>query len=189
MGTNYTASGHTLDTWGAFASGSRIPDMTSTWYTTNDATFELTGVQLELGPQATSFEHRGSGEELALCQRYFYRIGGKSNAYQLVGNGFIGLNGGTRCAKVVINFPTTMRATPTLEVIGTDSFSADTGGAAATFPCTATGTGGGLWSAASTGDIAWLDFGRTSGGEPAVGTAVVVYTTGAAGECSFTAEL
>ena len=82
-----------------------------------------------------------------------------------------------------------MRATPTLEVIGTDSFSADTGGAAATFPCTATGTGSGLWSAASTGDIAWLDFGRTSGGEPAVGTAVVVYTTGAAGECSFTAEL
>ena len=82
-----------------------------------------------------------------------------------------------------------MRATPTLSVIGTDSFSADTGGAAATFPCTATGTGGGLWSAASTGDIAWLDFGRTSGGEPAVGTAVVVYTTGASGECSFTAEL
>ena len=138
-------------------------------------TSHFTGFQMEIGSQATSFEHLGSGEELALCQRYFYRIGGKSNAYQLVGNGFIGLNGGTRCAKVVINFPTTMRATPTLEVIGTDSFSADTGGAAATFPCTATGTGGGLWSAASTGDIAWLDFGRTSGGEPAVGTAVVVY--------------
>ena len=184
-----TFQGGSLQTsWGTLNQGSRavgqvnLADSTSNeWY--------LTGVQLEVGSQATSFEHRGPGEELALCQRYFYRIGGKSNAYQLVGNGFIGLNGGTRCAKVVINFPTTMRATPTLEVIGTDSFSADTGGAAATFPCTATGTGGGLWSAASTGDIAWLDFGRTSGGEPAVGTAVVVYTTSAAGECSFTAEL
>ena len=189
IGTDLTDSGVSLNSWGAYAGGTRTPDNTSTWYTTNDATFELTGLQLEVGTQATSFEHRGPGEDLALCQRYFYRIGGKGNAYQLVGNGFIGLNGGTRCAKVVINFPTTMRATPTLSVIGTDSFSADTGGAAATFPCTATGTGGGLWSAASTGDIAWLDFGRTSGGEPAVGTAVVVYTTGAAGECSFTAEL
>ena len=29
----------------------RVPDMTSTWYTTNDATFEVTGIQLEVGSQ------------------------------------------------------------------------------------------------------------------------------------------
>ena len=45
--------------------------MTTTWWTTNDATFDITGVQLEVGSQATAFEHRSFGEELALCKRYF----------------------------------------------------------------------------------------------------------------------
>jgi hypothetical protein len=43
---------------------------------TNGATFYLTGVQLEVGTQATSFEYRQYGTELALCQRYFWLQGG-----------------------------------------------------------------------------------------------------------------
>jgi len=38
---------------------------------TNGATWYITGVQLEVGSVATSFEHRSYGEELALCQRYY----------------------------------------------------------------------------------------------------------------------
>ena len=73
-GTDYTTSGHTLNTWSA-AGGytDQLPDMTSTWWTTDDATYEITGVQFEVGPTNTPFEHRTYGEELTRCQRYYQR--------------------------------------------------------------------------------------------------------------------
>jgi len=86
MGTDYTDSGVSLNTWGAYSGSTRAPDYTSTWYTTNDATFEITGVQLEVGSTVTDFEHRSFGQELLLCQRYYeksYRyedaVGSSSN--------------------------------------------------------------------------------------------------------------
>ena len=61
-----------LDAWNPYGSGTtRTPDQTSTWYTTNDATFEITGVQFEVGPTATPFEHRSFGDELQRCRRYY----------------------------------------------------------------------------------------------------------------------
>ena len=68
-GTDFTASSVTLNQWAAYASGTRTPDYTTTWQTTNDATFETTGWQLEVGSVATEYEHWSSGQELALCQR------------------------------------------------------------------------------------------------------------------------
>jgi hypothetical protein len=51
---------------------------------TNGATFYITGVQLEKGSTATSFDYRPYGTELALCQRYYeqtgYGIGRASSA-------------------------------------------------------------------------------------------------------------
>ena len=70
-GTDYTNNSRSLDSWAAHADGSHFPDMTSTWYTTNDATFELTGVQLEVGSVATDFEHRSFAQEIQLCKRYY----------------------------------------------------------------------------------------------------------------------
>ena len=70
-GTDGTANSVTENAWGAFASSARMKDNTSTWYTTNDATLEITGVQLEVGSVATDFEDRSFGQELALCQRYY----------------------------------------------------------------------------------------------------------------------
>ena len=43
-------------------------------FATSSATWQLTGVQFEVGTQTTPFEHRSYGDELALCQRYFYKL-------------------------------------------------------------------------------------------------------------------
>ena len=48
----------------------------SSFFDSTDRTFFLTGVQIEVGSQATPFEHRSFGEELTLCQRYFQLISG-----------------------------------------------------------------------------------------------------------------
>ena len=80
-----------------------------------NATWQITGVQLEVGKVATPFEHRSYGEELALCQRYYYK--------KTFGNNYPALLGGSSDGSNVffnINFPTTMRANPSS---GTSSFS------------------------------------------------------------------
>ena len=74
-GTDKTGS-MSLDTWAAFDGSVRTPDQTSTWYTTNDATFEITGVQFEVGSVATDFEHRSFGDELLKCRRYYQEVRG-----------------------------------------------------------------------------------------------------------------
>ena len=106
MGTDKTSNSVTEDAWGTYTSSARIKDVTTTWYTTNDATFELTGVQLEVGSQATAFEHRSYGEELALCQRYC--VVDVANRYWYNGHG------GNVYDYQLISFPVTMRADPTL---------------------------------------------------------------------------
>jgi len=69
-GTNNTGT-VTANQWNNYSGSTLTPDQTTTWYTTNDATYELTGVQLEVGDTATSFEHRSYGEELMRCMRYY----------------------------------------------------------------------------------------------------------------------
>jgi hypothetical protein len=71
---------------------------------TLSATWQITGVQLEKGTQATSFEYRQYGQELALCQRYCY-------VYQP--NRQIGQAIATTNALVYAPFPVTMRGAPT----------------------------------------------------------------------------
>ena len=73
-GGDYTDSSVTENVWASYVSGTRMKDNTSTWYTTNDATLEVTGFQLEVGSVATDFEHRSFAVEERLCKRYFKRF-------------------------------------------------------------------------------------------------------------------
>ena len=115
-GVNTTGTAGTLNTWVSYSSTEREPDNTSTWYTTNDATFEITGVQLEVGSVATDFEHRSFGQELALCQRYCQAI----IQYVQHQGIAIGHTEGTDTCEVVIPFKGTMRATPTFSYTGSN---------------------------------------------------------------------
>ena len=71
-GTDYT-NNKTLNTWAAHSGSNTSPDMATTWLTSGAATWDITGIQLEVGPVATPFEHRSFGDELLRCQRYYYQ--------------------------------------------------------------------------------------------------------------------
>jgi len=67
-----SARGSTAGSWGAFT-GLGATGGTNLM-ATNGATWQYTGVQLEVGSSATGFEYRQYGQELALCQRYLPAI-------------------------------------------------------------------------------------------------------------------
>ena len=69
-GTDYTSGSNSG--WETFATAKHaVGHNANAVVTTTNATWQITGVQLEVGSQATPFEHRSFGEELQLCQRFF----------------------------------------------------------------------------------------------------------------------
>ena len=124
LGVGATYSG----TAGAWASSNLFSATGATSVVgTNGATFYITGVQLEKGSTATSFDYRPYGTELSLCQRYYYLLSAASNLntffHNLAASSTTGALG-------VITFPQVMRTSPTLTTSGTASnYRLYTGGA------------------------------------------------------------
>ena len=109
-GTDYTNNSAVENAWQAYSSGIfGGKDNTSTWYTTNDATLEITGFQLEVGSVATDFEHRSFAQELDLCKRYYFR-NTSVVAYARFAIGQSVNSGGSHHR---IQYPVAMRAAPT----------------------------------------------------------------------------
>ena len=71
QGTNNTDSGFTANQWATFASGSQAPNYAQNWRATGSATFDVSGVQLEVGETVTPFEHEDYGTTLRKCRRYY----------------------------------------------------------------------------------------------------------------------
>ena len=110
-GTDHTDNAVNLNQWETHNSSQNVPDVTSTWYTTNDATFEMTGVQLEVGSQATAFEHRSFGDELTLCKRYCRVLIDTNQTTTYFAPGYMYTNTSVRS---VILLDPEMRTTPTI---------------------------------------------------------------------------
>ena len=100
LGTGSTYSG-TAGAW----SGTTYTSVTGATSVvgTNGATFYITGVQLEKGSTATSFDYRPYGTELALCQRY-YQLNGASAGWS---------NSTTTINAAAVTFSVPMRTAPT----------------------------------------------------------------------------
>jgi hypothetical protein len=134
---------------------------------TNGATFYITGVQLEKGTTATSFDYRPYGTELALCQRYCIQWNGTAIPY-LTG----AVNSATAC---YVTIPYQMRAAPTGAFLSINVNDAAVASALSSVSSLSMGGSGGGFIANTTG----LTIGR----------ACMLYGAGASSFLRFDAEL
>ena len=107
IGTTYTTSNSDTETW-VTGSDKFANNMTSTWYTTNDSTLEITGVQLEVGSVATDFEHRSFHDELSKCMRYCQVINPRATGWIV----------SATQVRFSVDWVTQMRANPTCTLGG-----------------------------------------------------------------------
>jgi hypothetical protein len=116
-GTDFTSGTNPDGSWIANTNTRRVhSSVGTTFMDTLNAEFNLTGVQLEVGEQATPFEHEDYGTTLAKCQRYYYKIAVDTSADSFC----TGHNDATTAANGTVSFPVTMRDSPTaIETSGT----------------------------------------------------------------------
>jgi len=114
-GSTYTSGTFASNTWATRTNGNRVNSSQTSFFDSTDRTFFITGIQLEVGEQATPFEHRSFGEELALCQRYFNIFGSleTGNNYENFGT-VVAFGTGAGDHRMQMTMPTTMRAIPTV---------------------------------------------------------------------------
>jgi len=104
-----------LNFW--FEAGSNVSSSRTNSLGNQSGTFDIAQVQLEEGTVATPFEHRPIGVELSLCQRYYYRLPDNLG----FSNRTTSTNIGDPISMQPLAHPTTMRATPSLTILGSES--------------------------------------------------------------------
>jgi hypothetical protein len=137
-GTWLTTNGVGLGVWFSLGVGSSLSGTAGAWVGsnilsatgatsvvgTNGATWYVTGVQLEVGTQATSFEYRQYQQEFSMCQRYFWRMNGKSGGNATFAAGQVYNSTDVRA---ILTNPVVMRADTTVTFTGTNFAYANAG--------------------------------------------------------------
>lgn len=114
LGSGSDFYGNGTESWGAYDNEQLTVPTQVNLHATQNNKFYITGVQLEVGTVATEFEHRSFGEELALCQRYFYKL---ANPTRYIGGG--SARSTTQVYGMGQSHPNLMRTTPTAVLSGT----------------------------------------------------------------------
>ena len=123
-GSTYSSGTLNSSSWASVTNANRAAGISS-FFDSTDRTFFITGVQLEVGQNATTFEHEPFETTLAKCQRYFQEATA-TGSYHVLGHG-ITWNTGTSDMSVEINHPVTMRTSPTLTVSNVSHLGVDPG--------------------------------------------------------------
>jgi len=169
VGSSYSA------TAGSWTSTSNISGVTGVvkLTTTNAATFYITGVQLEVGAQATSFDYRPYGTELFLCQRYYFRALDSSNQGEGACGSFVTNGAYTSTGKIYgsVPLPVSMRGNPSVTYSGV--FANSVSGSSGSFSSVSSSTGAGncvylvmnfnIGTSGTANQFAWIDAGNTAG--------------------------
>ena len=124
--TSYTSGNGPLNTWMSYNASKRVPADSDAWWTADNATFDLTGVQLEVGNVATPFELKNYDQNLWECKRYFQRSTDQAygSNYTLQSSSWHSADGVQSFCKhnnyydFKQNFEREMRVNPTLTIYG-----------------------------------------------------------------------
>jgi len=108
-GTTYT-TGSSRSAWTAYSNPDAAAGQTVNLFDSTSNEWYITGVQFEVGSVATDFEHRSFGQELALCQRYFFKLTEEQDG------GWPAYQYHSAYKMALCCYPTTMRTTATVVV-------------------------------------------------------------------------
>jgi hypothetical protein len=185
-GTWLTTNGIGINLTFSFGSGADRSGTAGAWVAANNAsatgatnlmatlnaTWYVTGVQLEVGSTATSFDYRPYGTELSLCQRYYYGLSG-SGIPIMIGQAYT-----TSAAIGAFVTPTEMRAIPTLSYNLLNAWTS-----------TGSASGATTWTIDSGSSNKLLRIGASGGSGLVAGNASGMYLTGASSYFNLSAEL
>ena len=117
-GSDYTGTNNT--SWVNTANGAYAYGHSTTMGTVDNSTWEITGIQLELGSVATPFEHRSYTDEIMRCFRYYYMLADASRtSAETLGIGYMY---NTTYNSTAVPFKVPMRGTPILEESGSGGY-------------------------------------------------------------------
>ena len=127
--TSYTSGNGALNTWMGNNATKRVPADSDAWWTADNATFDITGVQLEVGSTATNFELKNYDQNLWECKRYYQRSTDQNRGsnYSLQSSTWHSADGVQRFNKhnnyydFKQNFEREMRVVPTLTIYGSSN--------------------------------------------------------------------
>jgi hypothetical protein len=129
-GSTYSGGTYTANTWATSTAANRAAGIDSFFSSTDNELF-ITGVQMELGEQATPFEHRSFGDELQKCKRYYQKSYVDGVAVGTVTNEGCSMNAiptSGNTWRYTHNFDYQMRATPTFTFYVPDTGTSGAGG-------------------------------------------------------------